>query len=76
MINTCTECKHQFNTKAAWKTICLTCYKKLKGITKPISPTKNIDVDMLKKIIYLCHPDKHDQSEVSIKVTKYLLTLK
>jgi hypothetical protein len=76
MINTCTECKHQFNTKAAWKTLCLTCYKKLKGYTKPITTTNIIDAEMLKRIIYLCHPDKHNQSEVSVIVTKYLLTLK
>lgn len=75
MINTCTECKCQFSTNAIWKTVCLTCYRKIKGITKPSTNT-NIDADMLKRIIYLCHPDKHNQSEVSITVTKYLLSLK
>lgn len=73
MIKTCLDCKCQFNTNEAWKTVCLTCYKKSKGY-KP--PTNNIDDDMLKRIIYLCHPDKHDQSEVSIIVTKYLQKLK
>jgi hypothetical protein len=41
-----------------------------------MKPVNTIDTEMLKRIIYLCHPDKHDQSEVSIVVTKYLLTLK
>lgn len=72
MVKTCLDCKVQFNTNASWKTVCITCYKKSKGYTKP---TNNID-DMLKRIIYLCHPDKHDQSEVSIIVTKYLQKLK
>jgi hypothetical protein len=76
MNKTCLECKCQFDTNEAWKTVCLACYKKSKGYTKPTIPTNVIDADMLKKITYLCHPDKHNQSEVSIIVTKYLLTLK
>jgi hypothetical protein len=73
MNKTCLECKCQFNTNEAWKTLCLDCYKKSKGYIKN---TNNIDADLLKKLIYLCHPDKHNQSVISITVTKYLLSLK
>lgn len=73
MVKICLDCKRKFKTNEAWKTICLDCYKKSKGYIKPVN---SIDTEMLKRIIYLCHPDKHNQSEVSIIVTKYLLTLK
>lgn len=77
----CEKCKRQFLTDQEWKKICIPCYKIIKGHT---NNTNNIelmaagitDTTMLKRIIYLCHPDKHDQSEMSIMVTKYLLTLR
>lgn len=35
-----------------------------------------IEPEMLKRIIMLCHPDRHDQSEASKKATQFLLDMK
>lgn len=35
-----------------------------------------IDADMLRKMINLCHPDKHDGKAVASEVTDYLLKLR
>ena len=35
-----------------------------------------IDKDLLRKLIMLCHPDKHGGSELSNNVTKVLLAMK
>lgn len=37
---------------------------------------QSIDPYMLRQLIQLCHPDKHGNSENSIKATKYLLSLR
>ena len=35
-----------------------------------------IEPDILRSMIRLCHPDRHDNSQVSNKVTQYLLSLR
>lgn len=35
-----------------------------------------IEPEMLKRIIMLCHPDKHNNSEASIKATQHLLDMR
>lgn len=40
------------------------------------APTINPDAEMLRRLIYLCHPDKHGNSTASQIATKYLLDLK
>lgn len=35
-----------------------------------------IPADMLKRLIYLCHPDKHDSSKASSIATEWLLSLR
>jgi hypothetical protein len=35
-----------------------------------------IPADMLKRLIYLCHPDKHDSSKASTIATEWLLSLR
>ena len=39
------------------------------------SPT-TMEPEMLRRIIMLCHPDKHNQSEASRKATQFLLDMK
>lgn len=38
--------------------------------------SKTIEPEMLKRLIMLCHPDRHDQSEASKKATQFLLDMK
>lgn len=35
-----------------------------------------IPQDRLKKLIVLCHPDKHNNSQTSTEITQWLLTLR
>lgn len=35
-----------------------------------------IDQQMLRRLVHLCHPDKHDQSEASVIATHFLLDLR
>lgn len=39
-------------------------------------PKLNLNQEMIRKMISLCHPDKHNNSETSTEVTRYLLNLK
>ena len=36
----------------------------------------SIDPDLLKQMIALCHPDRHDNSERATRVTQYLLSMR
>lgn len=42
----------------------------------PPSEGVTIDKDLLRRLIMLCHPDKHGGSEMSTNVTKILLEMK
>jgi PHP family Zn ribbon phosphoesterase len=38
--------------------------------------TSSIDSEMLRRLIMLTHPDKHNNSQASIKATQFLLDMK
>jgi len=62
-----------------WKTQCLRCYLQKRQKQADSKPTQNgtdIPDDILKKLIILCHPDKHGNSEMSNAVTVWLLSKK
>lgn len=40
------------------------------------SPATAIPADMLKRLIFLCHPDKHGDSKASTIATEWLLSLR
>lgn len=40
------------------------------------SPVDDVPKDMLRRLIMLCHPDKHNNSEMSKIATQYLLSLR
>lgn len=88
---TCGQCgsEFSFNFGEEWKKICLECWLKNKnkereqykykqssnpGSNQP--KAKTIDPNMLKILIMLCHPDKHNNSQASTKATTYLLGLR
>jgi hypothetical protein len=75
----CPTCRaRRFFQDAAWKLICVHCYLKSKnGKAAPalVAPLF-IEPDMLRRLTYLAHPDKHAQSQASIIATQFLLSLK
>jgi hypothetical protein len=49
------------------------------GYSRPAPPkpkTLDIDAEMIRRLIQLCHPDKHNGSEASVKATHFLLELR
>jgi hypothetical protein len=79
----CKSCYKLFSYKAGeeWKSHCLPCYLSKQGKTQGPRPNPNLNAtgipdDILRKLIILCHPDKHGNSELSNATTAWLLNLK
>lgn len=75
---TCTQCGSTFERDASetWKRLCLPCWiatKADKPAPAPATPAP-IDPTMLRRLIQLCHPDRHGGSEASHTATAWLLT--
>jgi len=78
---TCPSCGKTYLQDQPWKRICLACYLKGKGKSTPparqlpaIEPA--IPLDMVRRLIQLCHPDRHGNSEASNTATRFLLQLR
>jgi hypothetical protein len=71
-----------------WRKLCLPCYKQKKRAEetsyqqkapppppqiKIVYRDRPIPKDILDRLIRLCHPDKHDNSEMATKITQWLL---
>lgn len=72
----CPVCGTEFFQSEHWKRTCLSCWKHRKGIedtAPPPRPVPAIPVDVLARLIRLCHPDKHGGSEAATKATQWLL---
>lgn len=50
--------------------------KFLDNATVGSASINGIDADDIKKIILLCHPDKHDGKKIAIDITKKLLSIR
>lgn len=83
MLKTC-KCGMQYED-AGYKKICAACFSKNKKqeqeylkqtIYELENRKQNIDKETLKQIIYLCHPDKHNNSELSNKIFCFLRGMK
>lgn len=78
----CPTCNARtFLQDAPWKLQCVTCYLAHKGKTAPaadypVMKPGPIEPGMLRRLIQLCHPDKHHGSEAATIATRYLLALK
>ena len=77
----CPTCKTRtFIQDRPWKRVCLDCYLRNKGRATPTAsyatPPASIDQAMLRRLVQLCHPDRHGNSEASNIATRYLLQLK
>ena len=75
----CPCCKSRtYFQDAVWKRLCLTCWAEQKSKPAPATPppAKGIEPEMLRRLLQLCHPDKHNNSEASNIATCYLLALR
>ena len=73
----CPSCKTRtFYQDQAWKRVCVACYLKAKREAPVPSAGAPIEAAMLRRLIQLCHPDKHGNSEASTTATAFLLTLR
>ncbi len=79
----CPTCKTPFTQDQPWKKVCVACYlagnpSKRRTPAPTASPTgaPAIEPEMLRRLIQLCHPDRHHGSEAATKATTYLLALK
>ena len=74
------------NPDETWKKLCLSCWKetaRAKERAKAPPPPQfkvvhfpvpaRIPHDMLRRMLQLCHPDKHGGSEMAVVVTQWLL---
>jgi hypothetical protein len=83
-IKNCKHCGDRFVADESWKTVCVPCYIKMKKAAEPppepetvyIRISETIPDDMLMRIIRLCHPDRHQNSEASTIATKWLLDVR
>jgi hypothetical protein len=60
------------------KEVCIDCYYQSvykEGYTDGWNrkPTLNLPPAVIKELVFLCHPDKHNNSERANEVTKWLL---
>ena len=72
----CPSCGVLYEKNQPWKLLCLRCYLKTKtdsGIRLVPGTPPAIEPTMLKRLIQLCHPDRHQDSEASNKATAWLL---
>ncbi len=76
----CPSCGKTYLQDQPWKLVCVTCYLARKGKTAPtarnVPAVTPIEPGMLRRLIQLCHPDRHSNSEASNTATRYLLALK
>lgn len=75
---TCIACGCSF-TRAEdedWKRLCVRCWKASKGLDRdranPLTASP-IPPEMLARLIRLCHPDRHGNSEAANVATAWLL---
>lgn len=77
--HSCPECGDEYYRDQHWKAICLDCYIERKGARKAAPPQPQapaIPPDMWRRLLQLCHPDKHAGSEVATTTTQWLLQMK
>lgn len=82
----CAMCARPFlrEPDATWKRFCVDCWRLTRSIAgRAAGPTRTsapaaspIDPAMLRRLLQLCHPDRHDGSATSVAATQYLLQLR
>lgn len=85
------DCGEVFYRDKHWKTLCIDCWKQakreeesfgwkqqqqkeiIKVVTVQAPP---IELDMIRRLLQLAHPDRHNNSAAANEATRYLLELK
>ena len=70
-----------FYRDAPWKLLCVSCYLERnptkRRATEPVPvAAAGIEPAMLRRLIQLCHPDRHQGSEAATVATRFLLALR
>ena len=81
---TCPSCKARtFLQDQPWKRVCVSCYLERnpskRRTPEPVPVVASacpVPPDMLRRLIQLCHPDRHANSEAATTATRYLLALR
>jgi len=78
MMAVCRDCKSYFRRAddEDWKLRCYACWKRSKASAAPPPASPIVPTEMLRRLIQLCHPDKHGNSETATIVTRWLLSLR
>jgi hypothetical protein len=73
----CCDCSRLFRRSVdeQWKRRCYACWK-ANHEAKPATPAPVIPPEMLRRLIYLTHPDKHNGSTAATLATQWLLEQK
>jgi len=74
----CPICDRTYFQDQPWKRVCIRCYLAHKNpATQPVMlVAPRIESNMLQRLIYLVHPDKHHNSEAANIATRYLLEMR
>jgi len=78
----CLDCGAPFlrEPDAGWKVRCLDCWRltrRLHSVPVPAqAAAPAIEPTMVRRLLQLCHPDKHAGSEAAVVATQYLLSLR
>lgn len=75
----CPQCGNLYFRDARFKVVCLPCYLEVhraRRIHSEPSSLPLLDRDMLRLLIYLCHPDKHGGSDAANRATAWLLSVR
>lgn len=85
MSKLCIGCGRPIPWEPLWKTMCVDCFKRSRKETKPETtlvwgkpavPAPQLSPEMISKMLILCHPDRHGDSELSKEVTMFLIKLR
>lgn len=85
------KCGSTYYRDKPWKTICIDCWKQYKRDEEALKWAQQqpkeiikivtvqappIEMDMIRRLLQLCHPDRHGNSQAATEATQYLLGLK
>lgn len=63
-----------------WRVRCVPCWRESKGLhSAPVqgqAAAPAIEPTMVRRLLQLCHPDKHAGSEAAVVATQFLLSLR
>jgi len=87
----CRACYASLAGEPSWKTLCRPCFAEskkreqaelqdevtvLRAEVAALRQRQGIEPQMVRTLLQLCHPDKHNDSPAATRATQYLLSLK